>query len=75
MVLQVELRDQSKPGNTCKWFRLVLEGSMRVAFNLNGCKKLKQNSFSNITAMEINLIFEFNNTKFFITHQLGHLQI
>ena len=51
------------------------KGAMRVAFNLNGCKKLKENSFSNIAAMEINLIFEINRTKFFITHQPGHIQI
>ena len=35
---------------------------MRVEFNFNGCNKLEKNSFSNIVAMKISIVSEFNNT-------------
>ena len=35
---------------------------IRGAFNFNGCKKLAKNSFNNILAMKISVVFEFNST-------------
>ena len=35
---------------------------MRGAFNFNGCSKLEKNSFNNILAMKISVVFEFNST-------------
>ena len=47
---------------------MVLEGSHdQDDINLNGCNKLKKNSFNNMVFMEINVMFDntssqFNNT-------------
>ena len=46
--------DQVEPEN------IVVEEPMWVTLNFNGCNKLEQNSFSNIVAMKINVIFELN---------------
>ena len=35
---------------------------MRVEFNFKGCNKLEKISFSNIVAMKISIVSEFNNT-------------
>ena len=35
---------------------------MRGALNFNGCNKLEKNSFNNIFAMKISVVFEFNST-------------
>ena len=35
---------------------------MRDALNFNGCNKFEKNSFNNILAMKISVVFEFNNT-------------
>ena len=35
---------------------------MRNAFNFNECNKLEKNSFNNILAMKISIVFEFNST-------------
>ena len=57
-------------------------GSSELHFNFNGCNKLEQNSFNNIVAMKINVIFEFNrsnspsaDTNLAGKHQAEHLQI
>ena len=54
---------------------------MLVALNFNGCTKLEQDSFYNIVAVKINVIFEFNISNSFSAdsntermHQPGHLQ-
>ena len=41
---------------------LALERTMWGAFNFNGCNKLVKNSFNNILAMKISVVFEFNGT-------------
>ena len=35
---------------------------MRGDLNFNGCNKLEKNSFTNILAMKISAVFEFNST-------------
>ena len=35
---------------------------MPSSFNFNGCNKLEKNSFNNILAMKISVLFEFNST-------------
>ena len=35
---------------------------MRGAFEFNGCNKLEKNSFNNVLAMKISVVFEFNST-------------
>ena len=41
---------------------LALEKTMRGALYCNGCSKLEKNSFNNILAMKISVVFEFNST-------------
>ena len=52
---------------------------MWIAFSLNEYDKLKLNSLSNIVAMKIDVIFEFNSssadTNLEWMHQPGHFQI
>ena len=35
---------------------------MRGAFKFDGCNNLEKNSFNNILAMKISVVFEFNST-------------
>ena len=41
---------------------LPLERTTRGALNFNGFNKLEKNSFSNILAMKISVVFEINGT-------------
>ena len=41
---------------------LALEKTKQGAFNFTGCNKLEKNSFYNILAVKISVVFEFNST-------------
>ena len=41
---------------------MALERNMRCAFNFNWCNKLEKNTFNNISAMKMSVVFVFNST-------------